>query len=98
MALPEHPSTGPGRSMAGKDVSKVEAAARGHGSAGPDHRQRQLARSAVRAMAVRTGRSEEEVVTALGATVLATAFVDFVRAVDFVLELRPVHHGRPRRT
>jgi hypothetical protein len=46
-------------------------------------------------MALRTGRSEAEVVSAFGATVLSTAAVDFLRAVDFVLELRPVHRHHP---
>lgn len=95
MAPHEHPGTGDGHSTATRDVPRVEVEPPGKGAARLDNRQRQLARSAVRAMALRTGRSEAEVVSAFGATVLSTAAVDLLRAVDFVFELRPVHRHHP---
>lgn len=63
----------------------------------PDRRQRHVARSAVRAMALRTGRSEEEIVSFLGAACVATAFLVTLRAVDLVLEAKPVLTGQVRK-
>jgi hypothetical protein len=56
------------------------------GQAGLTGRTRNIARPIARAIARRTGRSEAEILSLMGAALLAMALVNFVRTVDTVIK------------
>ena len=55
------------------------------GQAGLTGRTRSIARPVARAIARRTGRSEADILSLMGAALLAMALINFVRTVDTVL-------------
>ncbi len=56
------------------------------GQAGLTGRTRSIARPVARAIARRTGRSEADILSLMGAALLAMALINFVRTVDTVLK------------
>ena len=56
------------------------------GQAGLTGRTRNIARPIARAIAHRTGRSEADILSLMGAALLAMALVNFVRTVDTVIK------------
>jgi hypothetical protein len=56
------------------------------GQAGLTGRTRSIARPVARAIARRTGRSEAEILSLMGAALLAMALINFVRTVDTVIK------------
>jgi len=56
------------------------------GQAGLTGRTRVIARPVARAIARRTGRSEAEILSLIGAALLAMALINFVRTVDTVIK------------
>ena len=56
------------------------------GQAGLTGRTRAIARPVARAIARRTGRSEADILSLMGAALLAMALINFVRTVDTVIK------------
>ena len=56
------------------------------GQAGLTGRTRTIARPVARAIARRTGRSEADILSLIGAALLAMALINFVRTVDTVIK------------
>ena len=56
------------------------------GQAGLTGRTRSIARPVARTIARRTGRSEADILSLLGAALLAMAVINFVRTVDTVIK------------
>ncbi len=61
--------------------------------AGLTGRTRDVARPAARAIARRTGRSEADILSLMGAALLATAVINFVRLVSTVMRFPPDRGG-----